>query len=312
MMKRIVLVTCAAGLMTTGAGAQQSRATAEHRATVELASQAGGTARASVETRVTRGKPYSGEAVTEFVQVLSDGNRIVRKTAARIYRDSDGRTRRETLTESGSAVEVNSVVITDPVAGISLILDAGTKTVIRAPGMFAKVSPTPFPGAGANVAVARIGPGEPRAEATTSARAKRETELQAQLTVTERGGQTVTFTVPDGGMVMARSGGQATREDLGEQVVEGVVAKGTRTTTVVPAGAIGNEQPITTISEQWFAEDLELLVLTKHSDPRVGETTYRLTNITRSEPDRSLFQAPADYTVQERPSRPPVMFRQQP
>ena len=85
-------------------------------------------------------------------------------------------------------------------------------------------------------------------------------------------------------------------------------ANGTRSTTVIPAGAVGNEQPITILSEQWFSPDLEMLVLTKHSDPRVGETTYRLTNIARAEPDRSLFQVPADYTLKD---RQPLLRRQQ-
>jgi hypothetical protein len=89
----------------------------------------------------------------------------------------------------------------------------------------------------------------------------------------------------------------ATTEDLGEQVVEGVMAKGTRTTTVIPAGAIGNEQPITVTSEEWFSPDLKVLVMTKHADPRSGETTYRLTYITRVEPDASLFDLPAGVTI---------------
>jgi len=89
----------------------------------------------------------------------------------------------------------------------------------------------------------------------------------------------------------------ATKEDLGEQVVEGVMAKGTRTTIVIPAGAIGNEQPITVTSEEWFSPDLKVLVMTKHADPRSGETTYRLTDISRGEPDASLFDLPAGVTI---------------
>jgi hypothetical protein len=37
----------------------------------------------------------------------------------------------------------------------------------------------------------------------------------------------------------------------------------------------------------------------KTTDPRVGETVYRLTNIQRSEPDQSLFQIPVDYSVRD-------------
>jgi hypothetical protein len=88
---------------------------------------------------------------------------------------------------------------------------------------------------------------------------------------------------------------QVTRQDLGQRMIEGVNALGTRTTTTIPTGAIGNEQPIRIVSEEWFAPDLQVLVMTKHSDPRSGETTYMLSNIIRAEPDRSLFEVPADY-----------------
>jgi hypothetical protein len=40
-----------------------------------------------------------------------------------------------------------------------------------------------------------------------------------------------------------------------------------------------------------------MVIMSKHRDPRSGETIYRLTNINRSEPDRSLFEVPADYKV---------------
>ena len=101
-------------------------------------------------------------------------------------------------------------------------------------------------------------------------------------------------TAAPGGYV---GGGTVNKEDLGTQVVEGVVATGTRTTTTIPAGTNGNEQPI--VSEQWFSPDLKVLVMTKHNDPRTGETTYRLTNIVQTEPARSLFEVPADYTLKD-------------
>ncbi|MCA1563549.1 MAG: hypothetical protein LC804_25950 [Acidobacteria bacterium] len=93
--------------------------------------------------------------------------------------------------------------------------------------------------------------------------------------------------------------GTTTREELGQQMIEGLMATGTRTTRVIAAGAIGNDQPVRIVSEQWFSPDLEVLVLIRHSDPRSGETTYRLSNIVRAEPERSLFEVPADYTVRE-------------
>src|SRR6266516_1234674 len=94
-------------------------------------------------------------------------------------------------------------------------------------------------------------------------------------------------------------------ETLGSQVIEGVRADGTRTTMTIPAGAIGNDQPIQIISERWYSPELQTVVMTKRSDPRMGETTYRLSNISRAEPSRALFEAPADYTVED--SKPFVM-----
>ncbi len=109
-----------------------------------------------------------------------------------------------------------------------------------------------------------------------------------------------------GGMARAAAG-ETVREELGTQTVEGVAATGTRTTTTIAAGAIGNLQPIKVVSEQWFSNDLQVLVLTKHSDPRSGETTYRLVNIVRAEPDRSLFTVPPDYTIKGSGIRQPAL-----
>jgi hypothetical protein len=118
--------------------------------------------------------------------------------------------------------------------------------------------------------------------------------LKTRITTLQSGGTGAGVTwVSEGG----DSGSTTSREDLGEQTIEGVVAKGTRTTIVIPAGAIGNEQPLKEISEEWLAKDLKVLVLTIHADPRTGKTTYRLTNINRSEPNPSLFEVPAGYAV---------------
>ena len=91
------------------------------------------------------------------------------------------------------------------------------------------------------------------------------------------------------------------KEDLGKQDIEGVVAEGTRTTVTIPAGEIGNERPIEIVSERWYSPELQLVVMTRHSDPRTGETTYKLTNINRTEPAKSLFEVPSDYTIKEGP-----------
>ena len=88
-------------------------------------------------------------------------------------------------------------------------------------------------------------------------------------------------------------------ETLPGQVIEGVKAEGKRTTTRIPAGTIGNDQDISITSEVWYSPELQTVVLLKRNDPRVGESVTSLTNIQRNEPDPSLFQVPAGYTVRD-------------
>ncbi|MGC1910609.1 MAG: hypothetical protein WA660_02145, partial [Candidatus Acidiferrales bacterium] len=90
---------------------------------------------------------------------------------------------------------------------------------------------------------------------------------------------------------------QVTTTALGTQTINGVSAQGTRISRTIPAGAIGNEKPITIVFERWFSPDLQVNVLTKRSDPRMGETTYQLADVQRAEPSAALFQVPSDYTI---------------
>jgi hypothetical protein len=97
----------------------------------------------------------------------------------------------------------------------------------------------------------------------------------------------------------ANADGRRKTESLGKQMIEGVEVEHTRTTLTIPAGEIGNTLPIEVVDETWYSHELQIIVMTKHRDPRSGETAYQLTNINRSEPARSLFEVPADYTVVE-------------
>jgi hypothetical protein len=274
--------------------------------------------RVSVESRVTKNAPYSAEAVTESVQTLADGNRIVTKHATRIYRDSEGRTRREQLNPAGT--DVVTINISDPVAGTTYVLDPGTHVAYRN-GMFFTMADgmatgfavartagamTVAPGGEPGVMIARkVAPeAETGAEKKLLDEKKAMDEMQVRVLASEgRGGAVgsggaVTFVA--GGMYPARvAQTPAVKEELGQQMIEGVNAVGTRSTTEIPAGTIGNDQPIKVVSEQWYSPELQVLVLTKHNDPRSGETTYRLNNIVRAEQVRSQFELPPDYTLKE-------------
>jgi hypothetical protein len=106
--------------------------------------------------------------------------------------------------------------------------------------------------------------------------------------------------------VSAMRSGKPVVESLGTQFMEGVAVEGTRTTMTIPAGEIGNEQPINIVSERWFSPDLKVLVMSRQSDPRFGETTYRLTNLTRTEPSPQLFEIPSDFKIVDASANRPV------
>jgi hypothetical protein len=253
-------------------------------------------ARVGVESRFVKGAPYSAEAVTETLQVLGDGNRISRKSVTRIYRDSEGRTRRENLNANG---EVTAVNISDPVAESQYTLNPATKTAYRSMVMAS--------GRGGGFSAAKVESGTPGTVVARSGEAERKAETEKALAAAGGGGGAggtramVVYPAEGPGTVMIRTPGtgSTTKTDLGQQVIDGVLATGSRSTTVITAGAIGNDKPIDIVSEQWFSEDLQVLVMTKHSDPRSGDTIYRLTNVIQAEPHRSLFEVPPDYTLKE-------------
>jgi hypothetical protein len=84
---------------------------------------------------------------------------------------------------------------------------------------------------------------------------------------------------------------------LGTQTIGGVSAEGTRYTRTIPVGQIGNAKPIVVVTERWYSPDLQMVVMTKRSDPRSGDTVFQMTSIARAEPAATLFQVPADYAV---------------
>jgi len=271
----------------------------------------------SVETTPVTGAPYSGEAVTETVQVLADGNRIVRRTSARVYRDGAGRTRRESLGPDG---QVTSVFISDPARGTSFVFDPASNTAHRS-SVATFVTTTDRVGGATEVTATANATGTGVSTYTITTDAKQQAEQQAKQHAEQKAAQHVVVSGQASGVSGGASGGVAggmvtsvgpmtwvaehasvldaapIKEDLGQQIVEGVPAKGTRTTSVIAAGTIGNELPITVTSEEWTSIDLKVLVMTKHADPRSGETTYRLTGIARGEPSPSLFDPPAGVTV---------------
>lgn len=98
-------------------------------------------------------------------------------------------------------------------------------------------------------------------------------------------------------------------EAIGTRVIEGVKADGTRTTITLPPGNVGNDRPIEIVTERWFSQELQVVMQTRRVDPRLGETVYRLINITRQEPPKHLFEVPADYAIEE---QRPILVKRPP
>jgi hypothetical protein len=255
--------------------------------------------------KVVKGAPYSAEAVTETIQTLGDGNRIVNRMSSMIYRDSEGRTRREQslkgLSILGAGEEpFKTIFINDPVAGVTFALDSRSHTAHKSVPFTFELNTKKGEGQQFEFKVA---PGTSAAEKliVTAPLAglpgpRGEHPPVDQFTLRTDGGVAETFVFRS-----KPNNANEVKENLGKQNIEGVEAEGTRTTVTIAAGEIGNERPIEIVSERWYSPELQLVVMTRHSDPRTGETTYKLTNINRSEPAKSLFEVPSDYTVKEGP-----------
>ncbi|HLK21795.1 MAG TPA: hypothetical protein VKT81_22755 [Bryobacteraceae bacterium] len=97
----------------------------------------------------------------------------------------------------------------------------------------------------------------------------------------------------------SRSAAEVKTEDLGTQNMEGLTVTGKRFTRTIAAGQIGNEHQLQIVTEVWYSPDLQTTVMSTTNDPRTGVSTYKLTNVSRAEPDASLFQVPADYKVEQ-------------
>ena len=222
--------------------------------------------------KIIKNAPYSADEVTETTQTLSDGNRIVRKSTAQFYRASQGRTRNDrTLDASGpwaaggDAPQIT--VIHDPVAGVNYVLNPRDRVA--------------------------------RKLSLINAGGKAELESAAMLKAISK--------LKDGAV---SSGGQITykskmepadrkTESLGKQTIEGIEAEGSRTTITIAAGQIGNERPIEIVEERWLSPELQTVVMSRHTDPRFGETVFHLTNIRRGDPPPAFFDVPPEYTVKE-------------
>jgi hypothetical protein len=271
-----------------------------------------------------KGSPFSAEAVSESEQTLADGNKIVRKSVTRIFRDSEGRYRREEMPRqlgvAGAVVDIpESIAITDPVAGMRYNVNPKDQSY-RESSFKSDAQRAAEREAQMKQREAERQQREAQRQQRQADAAKRQADRANQPSYIELGKKNsdaaqkvevqnevrrevdrqVTVRVNSDIRVNINNNEQkddpnCKTESLGTQNIEGVMAQGTRTTTIIPAGKIGNEQPIEVVYEKWYSPELQMNVYTKLSDPRIGVQTYRLTNINRSEQPINLFQPPQGY-----------------
>jgi hypothetical protein len=267
-MRRIYLIAAALPILALGALAQDNTPK-QVRVMVRAESAVMGPA--------VKGAPYSAEEVTESTQVLADGTRIHNESKTAVYRDGEGRIRRD---------GPDQITIWDPVAGASYFLDPQAQTARKVP---------------VSIVTNSVRTATGTVSVTTSSTVTKTVTVNGTEAAAEKE-QIYKLALPNGisgTAVYARRPTEpaGNKESLGTQTMEGVNAEGSRTTSTIETGAVGNDRPFQIVSERWYSPDLQTAVLTRRNDPRTGEEVFRLTNIRRGEPGAYLFQVPAGYQI---------------
>eukprot|EP01114_Cavostelium_apophysatum_P010744 TRINITY_DN24853_c0_g1_i1.p2 TRINITY_DN24853_c0_g1~~TRINITY_DN24853_c0_g1_i1.p2 ORF type:complete len:374 (+),score=105.29 TRINITY_DN24853_c0_g1_i1:658-1779(+) len=281
--------------------------------------------------KMVKNAPYSAEMVSEKVQTLSDGNQIVRKSSSKSYRDSAGRSRTEMRSDEGELV---AVTINDPVQGVRYILRPRDKSAIKisAPNITAIAAREHARSAAAE---ARIASSEARVAAAQARVAGEQARIRVEelrregklpdgerviIKQVERSGaangefKDVQIRIAQvaaanaaarvapviaGAIGEHKWASKAETKDLGSRDFNGVKANGTQRSYEIPAGEIGNRNAIVVSTETWISPELQAVVYQKRSDPRSGESVFRLEDLRRDEPAAALFTVPSDYSVKD-------------
>ena len=199
-----------------------------------------------INLRSIPGAPFSADVVKESVKMLPDGAGTPAITRGKMFRDAEGRIRSEMeIVSAASATVRRFMIVVDPVARMSMVLDPQTKTATL----------TPLPSAPAGEAL--------MADKTEKISAK----------------------------ALAIVGAQ----DLGASMLQGFSVTGSRRTRSAAGKSAEKTQTVTV--ETWFSPELKVELQARTEQPDGNTSTTRLENIVMAEPDRALFEPPADYTV---------------
>jgi|SRR5580692_3349739 hypothetical protein len=242
-----------------------------------------------------QGAPYSATITNESTQTLTDGTHIVQNSTGTTARDSQGRTRQDAALPAignlSAADAPHLVFIMDPVMQTSYTLNLTDKTA-------QKMSMPP------RMQQADSGGGQSGGASSAGVfftRMAGAAPMDAGMPPPAPAGTVIHKEL------IGDESAQVSTEELGTQTMEGLVVNGVRTTRTIPEGQIGNDKPISIVTEVWTSPDLRTIVYSKRSDPRMGEQTFKLTNVVRAEPDASLFTVPSDFKMMDGPQN--VIYR---
>jgi hypothetical protein len=289
--------------------------------------------------RVVKGQPYSADVVTENNQALSDGNVITHRNVNKVWRDGEGRTRQENYRaeklrsiyisdpvgamsytlipgskiavavpraethvhparvrierpERGDRPKTSTSTTTETTSDGRRVTTIRTVDAEGAPGVREEVRVQVYRvGDDANISVAPVPPVPPIAPGAAMATVPPVPPIPPIPPIP--GLNTMHFE-------STANLGKGETKSLGAKDFDGVKAEGKQTTWTIPAGKIGNRNPIVVISETWYSPELQVTVYSRHNDPRTGESIYRLASLKRAEPASDLFKVPADYTTKGR------------
>jgi hypothetical protein len=226
------------------------------------------------DKKTVTGIPLAAVLVITRDTTLADGNKIHRESQSKVFRDAEGRVRREVgldlATPATGNVKRNLISINDPVAGKRYMLNPDNKTARLMPPRGARRGNRP---------------GDANANSSPE---------------------------PEGAGGGPGGPGNVTKEQLGTKTVNGVQAEGVRVTRTIPAGAIGNDKPIEVVTERWYSPDLQMVVMTTHTDPMMGTVSVKLASVVRGDPDPGLFQIPSDYKVETGKLNQPMFMPEKP
>lgn len=288
--------------------------------------------------RPIKNAPYSARMVTERQQNLSDGNQISDRHTTMAYRDSAGRTRQEvvdakgelkvvtihdpvagatwilkpqdrTATKIARAGDAARAAARQAAEASRKAAEAGRKAgeeararveQMRRDGTLPSVERRKLDDGSEEIIVKRVARVNPELRQNI----QQDVRIQVSKALEEnsealRAAQIRLAPLTAGVFGDMKWASKATTKDLGTRDFDGIKAEGKLRSYEIPAGEIGNRNPIVVSDETWYAPDLQVTVYTKHSDPRSGDTVFRLDNLKREEPAPALFTVPSDYTVKD-------------